>query len=752
MLMLLVGLLRGSASTSISTFDVAFIFSRKVNGAAFPANRFGTQCSLQELETSPCSCYGGAARRKTLTSQPGVISIDTGSHFHGGGTFFAVFRGEVQSNLFAQQNFSAWGLTYRDFLAFARGDAGAADGGAHGLAQYIARVQATDRLIPPPTATNINLLRTPLESHVVSHTILMLPGGQRAAYLSAFVGAHLGAANPVLASRLVGIKEALTRAIHRLHAMPGELPSVVVASLSGIHDAPSAADIARHGSVRAARDAILTEISNEVLGIDVLIVDGEDDDDALEWSIQTSWAGTRVLVVEGGHVVNGRAVTNVTVSFNGAGHLLSAACGEVVLDCTVPEDPSLAAQLIAHHARLDATILATVGYLAIDGPFAPAELMSTSSTSDPQDDTSWSMLDGVAALPIAVPAAPESSGGGKGSGSAELSTTTRWVRGSGCCLSTCTLGALVTDAMREAAPPADAALVNCGALKATLSAGAVSRASLIQALPYLNELVLLEIRGWQLRAALGRSLSLLGRSDVFEASTESGRFLQVGGLCVQWFFREGRAQLSPELGNISLADGTLVGANTTITIVTNAFLANGGGGDGFDSLRDAASRSNLGILVFDAVATFLAAHAPTAQQAYTPTTTGRILQLPNQETTVVETERGAEREAQRRDRNQPTRYALIATACLVAALVGTLCVYERHRRNVAMHHAKILLHDMRTGIPPVLTLPPGRRFHIFLSHTWRTGQDQVAVIKRQLSLMLTGVACFLGIHHTPLAP
>ena len=35
--------------------------------------------------------------------------------------------------------------------------------------------------------------------------------------------------------------------------------------------------------------------------------------------------------------------------------------------------------------------------------------------------------------------------------------------------------------------------------------------------------------------------------------------------------------------------------------------------------------------------------------------------------------------------------------------------------------------------------------HLFLSHTWKSGQDQVAVIKRQLSVMLPGVKIFLDV-------
>lgn len=35
------------------------------------------------------------------------------------------------------------------------------------------------------------------------------------------------------------------------------------------------------------------------------------------------------------------------------------------------------------------------------------------------------------------------------------------------------------------------------------------------------------------------------------------------------------------------------------------------------------------------------------------------------------------------------------------------------------------MHLVSTGKPPQLTLPESKQWHIFLSHTWKTGQDQV---------------------------
>jgi hypothetical protein len=51
--------------------------------------------------------------------------------------------------------------------------------------------------------------------------------------------------------------------------------------------------------------------------------------------------------------------------------------------------------------------------------------------------------------------------------------------------------------------------------------------------------------------------------------------------------------------------------------------------------------------------------------------------------------------------------------------------------------------------PPVLLLRAGERYHLFLSHVWSTGQDQCAVIKRQLQLLLPGVVIFLDVDGTP---
>ncbi|KAL1527384.1 hypothetical protein AB1Y20_016052 [Prymnesium parvum] len=56
----------------------------------------------------------------------------------------------------------------------------------------------------------------------------------------------------------------------------------------------------------------------------------------------------------------------------------------------------------------------------------------------------------------------------------------------------------------------------------------------------------------------------------------------------------------------------------------------------------------------------------------------------------------------------------------------------------------ILILD-KTKQPPELSLHNEFRWHLFLSHIWSSGQDQVANIKRQLQLLLPGVSIFLDV-------
>ncbi len=74
---------------------------------------------------------------------------------------------------------------------------------------------------------------------------------------------------------------------------------------------------------------------------------------------------------------------------------------------------------------------------------------------------------------------------------------------------------------------------------------------------------------------------------------------------------------------------------------------------------------------------------------------------------------------------------------LLSLLLVTGASLQRERAAVACW-----LRVRETGLVPELSLAHGKRWHVFLSHSW-DNQDAVATIKRQLQLMLPGVLVFL---------
>ena len=54
----------------------------------------------------------------------------------------------------------------------------------------------------------------------------------------------------------------------------------------------------------------------------------------------------------------------------------------------------------------------------------------------------------------------------------------------------------------------------------------------------------------------------------------------------------------------------------------------------------------------------------------------------------------------------------------------------------AFSHSKATTLRLKNGKEPPLTLAPEHHYHTFISHIWSTGQDQAAVLKRQLCLLL----------------
>merc|ERR1719424_311361 len=82
---------------------------------------------------------------------------------------------------------------------------------------------------------------------------------------------------------------------------------------------------------------------------------------------------------------------------------------------------------------------------------------------------------------------------------------------------------------------------------------------------------------------------------------------------------------------------------------------------------------------------------------------------------------------------------------ICVGLVGVLVPIGMVVHQLIFARPAPILRDARTMEPPKLLLGKGERYHLFLSHICSTGQDQCAIIKRQLQLLLPGVIVFLDV-------
>jgi 5'-nucleotidase / UDP-sugar diphosphatase len=149
---------------------------------------------------------------------------------------------------------------------------------------------------------------------------------------------------------------------------------------------------------------------------------------------------------------------------------------------------------------------------------------------------------------------------------------------------------------------ADVALLNGGGFRASIPAGPVTLKAIHQAFPFRNELVLGELTGARLLAALERSAAL-------NPSDNPGGFLQVSG--VRYLIENGR------LAGAAIGDAPIDPARR-YRIVTSDFLA--AGGDGYDMLEEMTEPVMTGRLISDMVIEGFRTDSPV-----TATTDGRIM-------------------------------------------------------------------------------------------------------------------------------
>ena len=160
------------------------------------------------------------------------------------------------------------------------------------------------------------------------------------------------------------------------------------------------------------------------------------------------------------------------------------------------------------------------------------------------------------------------------------------------------MGDLVADSMFDACAAAkpDFAFVNGGGVRAGLPSGNITYDKLVEVQPFGNTLMVMELTGAEIKAALEYGLSGL--------EEKQGRFLQVSKGFHYAF--DAAKPVGSRLLSASWNEMALEGGRTYRVALSN-FTANGG--DGFDVLKNAkGARLDLGLVDIDALEAYVAAH------------------------------------------------------------------------------------------------------------------------------------------------
>jgi 5'-nucleotidase/UDP-sugar diphosphatase len=161
------------------------------------------------------------------------------------------------------------------------------------------------------------------------------------------------------------------------------------------------------------------------------------------------------------------------------------------------------------------------------------------------------------------------------------------------------LGSLVCDAMRTRMG-ADVALMNAGGLRADLPEGPIDRGHVLDVLPFLNDVVTMELEGGALKTAIEQGLSL------------EGGIVQVSGLTARYDLQR---PVMSRLVSVEI-DGRPIDDHRRYRVATNSFMAEGGG-------SYAAFRQGT-LVAKDAVLSDVIADHITRAKTITPPPPGRL--------------------------------------------------------------------------------------------------------------------------------
>lgn len=177
-----------------------------------------------------------------------------------------------------------------------------------------------------------------------------------------------------------------------------------------------------------------------------------------------------------------------------------------------------------------------------------------------------------------------------------------------CRYAECTMGNLVADGMRWATQNSDVqvALINGGGLRTSIPAGDISTGSVLEVLPFSNNIATLKLTGADLLAALENGVSRAESPD----NAGTGRFPQVSGMRYSWDATKpaGERIVSAEVQNDDGSYSPLVPA-AVYHVATLTFLRQGG--DDYAIFAEKAiDPYDFGPSLTETIADYISQHSP----------------------------------------------------------------------------------------------------------------------------------------------
>jgi|GEM_PF-73997 len=180
------------------------------------------------------------------------------------------------------------------------------------------------------------------------------------------------------------------------------------------------------------------------------------------------------------------------------------------------------------------------------------------------------------------------------------------------------LGNLIADAMLAKAREAGAtiAITNGGGIRASIEVGEITLGEVLTVMPYGNTLMVTDLTGAQIKAALENGVSQVNLED---PGSSPGRFPQVAGLRFTW---DPTQPVGKRIQGVEAANAqggyTPIDPEATYTVATNNFMYNGG--DGYTVFTEGQNPLELGFVDYEVLVEYLEANSPV-----NPQVEGRIL-------------------------------------------------------------------------------------------------------------------------------